>query len=145
MWIFAGNFFHRFALNLYFLNAFGAKERSKVYCYQILLNFLRLLIVGIVVAECVGNTLSTVSVFPFPSLQYIPPKMYHRWRHIRLKLSHLKRCFILNVIWTFFSIFCFSSSFLRLEGWRLLCIKLISWKPQTLLFFKQLIDDLIVL
>ena len=135
----------QFALNLYFLNAFGAKERYKVYCYQILLNFLRLLMLVLWLLNVLAIHSRLSLFFLSPSLQYIPPKMYHRWRHIRLKLSHLKRCFILNVIWTFFSIFCFSSSFLRLEGWRLLCIKLISWKPQTLLFFKQLTDDLIVL
>ena len=51
------NLVHNVALNLYFVNAFGAKERSEIHRYHILLNAFRLLIVGIVVAECIGDTL----------------------------------------------------------------------------------------
>ena len=39
------------------MNAFIAKEKPEYPCYHILLNVLQLLIVGIVVAECVGDTL----------------------------------------------------------------------------------------
>ena len=44
---------------------------SEILCYQILLNVLQLLIVGIVVAKCLGNTLwlyllALSLVFPFP-------------------------------------------------------------------------------
>ena len=56
-WNFAETSFHSFALNLYLVNAFIAKEISEIPCYHILLNLLQLLIVGIVVAECVGDTL----------------------------------------------------------------------------------------
>ena len=56
-WIFAGTSFHSFALNLYLVNAFVVKKMSEIPSYHILLNVLQLLIVGIVVAECVGDTL----------------------------------------------------------------------------------------
>ena len=56
-WIFAGTLFRSFALNLYLVNAFVAKEISEISRYYILLNVLQLLIVGIVVAECVSDTL----------------------------------------------------------------------------------------
>ena len=39
------------------MNAFVAKKISEIFRYHILLNVLQLLIVGIVVAECVGDTL----------------------------------------------------------------------------------------
>ena len=55
--IFAGTSFHSFALNVYLTNAFVAKKISEIPHYHILLNVLQLLIVGIVVAECVGDTL----------------------------------------------------------------------------------------
>ena len=41
----------------YLVNSIGAKEISKIHRYYILLHILRLLIVGVVVAECVGDTL----------------------------------------------------------------------------------------
>ena len=56
-WNFAGTSFHNFVLNLYLMNAFLAKEISEIHRYHILLNVLRLLIIGIVVAKCVGETL----------------------------------------------------------------------------------------
>ena len=56
-WIFTGTLFRSFALNLYLVNAFVAKEISEISRYYILLNVLQLLIVGIVVAECVSDTL----------------------------------------------------------------------------------------
>ena len=55
--IFAGTSFHSFALNLYLVNTFVAKEICEIPRYHILLNVLHFLIVGIVVAECVGDTL----------------------------------------------------------------------------------------
>ena len=51
-WIFARTSFRSFGLNFYLLNAFVAKEISEIPRYQVLLNVLQLLIVGIVVAEC---------------------------------------------------------------------------------------------
>ena len=71
--IFAGTSFHSFVLNLYLVKAFGAKEISEILRYHTLLNVLRLLIVGIVVAECVGNTLRLCLLFSFsfPCLSYI--------------------------------------------------------------------------
>ena len=39
-WIFAETLFNSFALNLYFVNAFGAKKRFEIRRYHILLNVL---------------------------------------------------------------------------------------------------------
>ena len=47
------------------MNAFGTKEISEIYRYHSLLNVLRLLIAGIVVVECVGDTVTCLSWFSF--------------------------------------------------------------------------------
>ena len=56
-WVFAGTSLHSFVLHLYLVNAFDAKEISKIHHYRILLNVLWLSLVGVVVAKCVGDTL----------------------------------------------------------------------------------------
>ena len=56
-WIFAGTSFQSLVLHLYLVNAFITKEIPEIPRYHIVLNVLQLLIVGIVVVECVGDTL----------------------------------------------------------------------------------------
>ena len=76
--IFAETLFHSFALHFYFVNTFGARERSEIGCLHILLIVLSL-------------------VFPSPSsLVYSPLNVSQMTAYMRLKLSNVKRC--LNVI-----------------------------------------------
>ena len=57
---------------MYLVNTFEAKEICKIPCYHILLNVLQLLILGIVVAECVADTLRLCPfIFSFPCLSNI--------------------------------------------------------------------------
>ena len=58
-------------LDLYIVNAYEAKEISEIDHYQILLNVLQLLIVSVVVAERVGNTLWQSLSFSLPCLPNI--------------------------------------------------------------------------
>ena len=55
------------------MNAFGAKERSEIHRYHKLLNVLRLFIVGIALAKCIGHTFSLCLLvqFSFPCLSNV--------------------------------------------------------------------------
>ena len=83
------------------MNAFVTKEIIKIPRYHILLNVLQLLIVGIVVAECVIDTLSLCLLVQFflpLSLQYIPPYMYHRLRHNKATYKNDIHTTYINVV-----------------------------------------------
>ena len=55
--IFSKTSFHRIALNLYFLNKFRAKERSKIYLCLLRLKTRQLLINGVAFVDCVDDRL----------------------------------------------------------------------------------------
>ena len=139
-WIFAGTSFHSFILNLYLVNAFGAKEISEIHCYHILLNVLGFLIVGIVVAECIGDTLifsnTQFSVWAWcekVSFSLIHPT--HITIHsLRCQLSvkvTFKQTVKNNDYWTFLIFFAFTFVFfLELDtrdGWIVQRVHLYIW------------------